>query len=95
MCISHQHHTINHMFNGGLQFNLNGQDISRLMKLCTYKADLAEWGAWFVIMLREWALQCTNDVGFEFGLLKNENTKMVPFNIDSTNGRYNTDASIK
>jgi hypothetical protein len=25
-----------------------------------YKADLAEWGAWFVIMLNEWVLQCTN-----------------------------------
>jgi len=33
--MSHHHHTINHIFNGGLQFNLNGQDIPRLMKLCS------------------------------------------------------------
>jgi hypothetical protein len=44
MCISHHHHTINHMFNGGLQFNLNDQDVSRLMKLCSVYSGFSRVG---------------------------------------------------
>lgn len=35
----------------------------RLMKLCLSIVDLAEGVKWFVIMLRESVMVCTNDVG--------------------------------